>query len=63
MFLNLRLCFALSNKIFAACLVVIPSPATERGYIELSESFILSVLASIVAYYICKWLDGKSDNN
>ena len=22
-------------------------------------SFILSVLASVVAYYICKWLDGK----
>jgi hypothetical protein len=22
-------------------------------------SFILSVMASVVAYYICKWLDGK----
>lgn len=26
-------------------------------------TFILSVLASIVAYYICRWLDGKDDDN
>ena len=25
---------------------------------ELLTSFFLSVLASVVAYYICKWLDG-----
>ena len=24
-------------------------------------SFVLSVLASVVAYYICKWLDGKEE--
>jgi len=24
---------------------------------EISISFILSILASVVAYYICKWLD------
>ena len=24
-------------------------------------SFILSVMASVVAYYICKWLDGKNE--
>lgn len=22
-------------------------------------SFMLSILASVIAYYICKWLDGK----
>ncbi len=26
-------------------------------------TFILSVLASIVAYYICRWSDGKDDDN
>ncbi len=26
-------------------------------------TFILSVLASIVAYYICRWLDGKDDDS
>lgn len=25
---------------------------------ELLVSFLISVVASIVAYYICKWLDG-----
>ena len=26
---------------------------------ELTISFISSVAASVVAYYICKWLDGE----
>ncbi len=26
-------------------------------------SFILAVIASIVAYYICKWLDSKRGDN
>ena len=26
---------------------------------ELLTSFFLSVLANVVAYYICKWLDGE----
>ena len=34
-----------------------------KGGVILLISFILSVLASIVAYYICKWLGGKDDNN
>jgi len=25
---------------------------------EVFISFILSIMASVVAYYICKWLDG-----
>ena len=34
-----------------------------KGGISMFDSFILSVLASIVAYYICKRLGGKDDNN
>lgn len=34
-----------------------------KGVYRLLISFILSVLAGIVAYYVCKWLDGKDDNN
>ena len=26
-------------------------------------SFLISVMASVVGYYICKWLDRKSDDN
>ena len=28
---------------------------------ELLVSFLISVVASIVAYYICKWLDGDKE--
>lgn len=42
--------------------VVNPIRQREGGVILL-VSFTLSVLAGIVAYYICKWLDGKDDNN
>ena len=28
---------------------------------EILLSFILSVMASVVGYYICKWLDGKKE--
>lgn len=28
---------------------------------DIFTSFVLSVMASVVAYYICKWLDGKND--
>lgn len=28
-------------------------------YLENIVSFILSVMASVIAYYICKWLDGE----
>ena len=27
--------------------------------VQLVSEFILSVMASVVAYYICKWLDGR----
>jgi membrane protein DedA with SNARE-associated domain len=26
---------------------------------EIFTAFLVSVLASVVSYYICKWLDGK----
>lgn len=37
-----------------------PYTGTERGCATMSifSSFLLSVLANVVAYYICKWLDG-----
>ncbi len=36
----------------------LPNPATEGGAnLSIFTSFFVSVGASIVAYYICKWLD------
>ena len=29
------------------------------GLMDLAISFFLSVVASVIAYYICKWLDGE----
>lgn len=40
--------------------VASPILGQERG-VNMQEvfiSFILSIMASVVAYYICKWLDG-----
>ena len=38
--------------------VATPIPAREGGEpVILLYSFILSVAASVIAYYICKWLD------
>lgn len=33
----------------------------EKGVSSLNSimSFLLSVMASVIAYYICKWLDGE----
>lgn len=43
--------------------MVTPRLLRKKGgdIIDLVISFILSVLASIVAYYICKWLDEEED--
>lgn len=43
--------------------VVNPIRQRKGGVILVFGSFILSVLAGIVAYYVCKWLDGGNDNN
>ena len=45
-----------------AILVQLPPPIqVEEGgdpiMLDMIASFILSVLASVIAYYICKWLD------
>lgn len=41
---------------------MLPPPRQARkggsAVTELLVSFLISVVASIVAYYICKWLDG-----
>ncbi|MBE5891971.1 MAG: hypothetical protein E7286_01185 [Lachnospiraceae bacterium] len=38
--------------------VTAPTPVQEGGVIvEVFISFLLSVAASVIAYYICKWLD------
>lgn len=31
--------------------------------LEFFITFIISVAASVVAYYICKWLDGDDDSS
>ena len=38
-----------------------PRQVEERGCVimDLPLTFFLSVMASVVAYYICKWLDGE----
>lgn len=45
-------------------IVAAPRQAQKGGVcLELAISFIISVLASIVAYYICKWLDRDDNGN
>ena len=46
------------------CVIIIyvatPIQAQERGgFMEIIISFIISVMAGVVAYYICKWLDSN----
>ena len=38
-----------------------PRQVQKGGYAIVNSilSFMLSILASVIAYYICKWLDGK----
>ena len=45
--------------------VVAPSLATEGGGVHLNIliSFLVSVVAGVVSYYICKWLDGDDSDN
>ena len=41
-------------------LVTAPILVTGRGAIvEIVTSLYLSIVASVIAYYICKWLDGE----
>lgn len=44
---------------YAGCDIIALAVSPERGCISMTLiSFLLSVMASVVAYYICKWLDG-----
>ena len=59
LFLNAHICFYFETYVI---LSVLPPPimALKGGVImELTISFISSVVAGVVAYYICKWLDGE----
>lgn len=41
-------------------IVTAPILVQEGGdVLEILLSFILSIVASVIAYYICKWLDGE----
>ena len=58
--------FLISYLCFSFCvyaiLSVLPPPimALKGGVtMDLATSFISSVVAGVVAYYICKWLDGE----
>ena len=44
-------------------IVAEPVLETERGDKMDLISFVVSVMASVVAYYICKWLDGDEYGN
>ncbi|SDI51444.1 hypothetical protein SAMN05421493_1171 [Pseudobutyrivibrio sp. 49] len=44
--------------------VATPRQAKEGGvHLDLIISFLISVAASIAAYYICKWFDGDDNGN
>ncbi len=46
--------------------VVAPQSGNRKGVLVLLNytiAFIISVLAGIAAYYICKWLDGDDSDN
>lgn len=44
--------------------VATPRQAKEGGVcLKIITSFLISVAASIAAYYICKWLDGDDNGN
>ena len=46
--------------------VVSPTPkqlGKEVTLLEPITSLIVSVMAGVVSYYICKWLDGKHSDN
>ncbi len=53
----------LSNFLFSGILTVLPNPSQWREVrnLEILVSFLVSVLAGIVTYYICKWLDDDDE--
>ena len=53
----------LSNFLFSGILTVLPNPSQWREVrnLEILVSFLVSVLAGIVTYYIYKWLDDDDE--
>lgn len=53
----------LSNFLFSGILAVLPNTSQWREVrnLEILVSFLVSVLAGIVTYYICKWLDDDDE--
>ena len=52
--------------IIASCYIlkVLSSPYWQQeGGMNMILAFLLSIIAGVVAYYICKWLDGKDSGN
>lgn len=49
-----------SSVLFYNIFVVHPKPGSGRRlvHMEIVISFLVSCTASIIAYYVCKWLDG-----
>ena len=41
----------------------LPKLATERGDTFMYYTFLVSVIASVVAYFVCKWLDRNNGGN
>jgi len=44
-------------KLYNFSVVLPPDSRKEVVQLDILTSFIVSIVASIVAYYICKWLD------
>lgn len=63
---NIRSIF--SNRFFLYHVILTllspPKLATGRGErVSILISLIVSVVAGVISYYICKWLDGKHGDN
>ena len=57
-----RLC-AFLFVVFCDIMFKLPPPNRQRKgvrHLDFITSFLISVLASVIAYYICKWLDREN---
>lgn len=43
------------------CYCYRPDTGDRKGvwHVDMLLSFVLSILAGVIAYYLCKWLDGE----
>ena len=60
------LLFSAWFKIFYDIIICVATPRqAQKGgaFLELLISFLVSVVASVTAYYICKWLDRDDNGN